>query len=319
MLQQILDSQKVIVTKIRETVVDLGTTGEYNDIEYLDSLLSKGIYNDVVFDRIRILMDVFMTSVKPLMCRRLYELLIFRQMFSDDVTIKKEDIVNIDDVTKSPYASPIFKKTISVSLSECIRFIEAATPVAFRNKLKETLSSMENIRSMLHFFLLSEESQSDYWNSLFIKETHMYVFNTNADSVKQMITRCNTVKSAYNIQEEIIGLIDGGNMSINNFLNQQFDDKHPMMQFSFMIMHEKDLIRIGNIFEQNGIIIDNIYQEWINTEEVLSQPTKQGEETIYIQKRIEDTPIYISAHTSFVPHEINTEFLHIFDLVYSKK
>ena len=38
MLQQILDSQKVIVTKIRETVVDLGTTGEYKDIEYLDSL-----------------------------------------------------------------------------------------------------------------------------------------------------------------------------------------------------------------------------------------------------------------------------------------
>lgn len=265
--EKILSSQGICVEKVSTQLVYCKSDNKLiNDSEsdgslkeFIDSLLSKEIYNDIVFDHTFITMTFKTKSVRPFLYRKLWNNL-------QHIDIPTQTSIQSDDTHDT-----VFTMNASFTLSECLRFIQLATPPIMHAKLKDAKLLFDDVISMLQFFLIANEKYSDnhqneYNTSMFIKEMHMYPFNTNRLSVERIINRSIAIRNVrkYDLSQ-LIALIDAGNMPIDKFINSNITDRKSQncfMQFSFSIATNNELNLMRAISTITPIIsIDNIYEE----------------------------------------------------------
>lgn len=188
---------------------------------FVEGLLAKQIMNDDLFDKI--MFPVMIANDD----QDLLTGLLYRRMW-ETTYLKRLTYISYYDIDKERY-------NVNLSLSEAIGYIYAATPPIIRNKIPDSIKSIDAILQTLRYFLIEDESgYIDTYVSLFKHHIRMEMFDTtwniNTDAVDMLRNRQDGVKN-----KSLVCAILHASVSFRELLNGVNTDNSssPIVQLMF--------------------------------------------------------------------------------------
>lgn len=209
--------------------------------QFVNDLLSKKIFNDRVFENYFFSASVILDSPVQLFYRTLWEQVYLKQ--SDSITV----------ITKDNHIQ------LRMSMSECIQYIQQATPPAFKEQLETELTSVDAVYDMLKLYLMEKSDRSALNMTLFYRVFHLEIFETNfRPNIKKIAFARERVKEYQH--GEILGLVDVSSKSIAEIIEDtKWDQLKTYVQMTFHVDTEDDMIRLYHYLWKNDIEICDLY------------------------------------------------------------
>jgi hypothetical protein len=212
--------------------------------QFVDDLLKRHIFNDRLFETYCFTANVILDSPVQLFYRTLWE----------QVYLKTKDAVMVISKDNSVQ--------LRLSMSECIQYIQKATPPAFQDKLKDELTSVQSVYDMMNMYLMDTKSDRYGFNlTLFYRVFHLEIFETNfiPDYKKIAFARDRIKEYPYG---EILGLVDVSSKSIAEIIaDTKWDQLKTYVQMTFHVDTEDDIVRLYHYLWKNDLEICDLHCE----------------------------------------------------------
>lgn len=142
----------------------LGINALKYDTNFIDPLLSKGISDDYLFDRVFIKIRIKRTAADIVnwFYRLLWESCYIKSTITSNVVQPDKDTLNV-----------------IISLSEAIAFIKAATPPLMQSRIPTAIVSVDEIIKTLNTFLCEDnKGEEQHYIDIFKSTIRLKVFDT---------------------------------------------------------------------------------------------------------------------------------------------
>lgn len=254
----------MIIKEIGENLVrDPLREHEPSAAKFIDCLLKRQVFNDVLFEEYWFPIKIQLDSISQWLYRKLWEEVYLRRVRR-----------------YHPNGTEI---TMNCSLSECIQFIQAATPPRLQDQLPASLTSTKAIYDLMKLFLMEDNSgQQDYYLSLFRRIMHLEPFET---AWKPNIQQMKTVRKKF--PTGVALFVDTATLSLSAIKRSDLAvDRVDWIQLTIHAA-EDDLYNLNKFLIYNHLIITNLFMD--------------------------ESGLYVSAYTDHISGDLQDAIVKIYD------
>lgn len=211
------------------------TDAHGKEIQFINMLIKKQIFNDDVFENHFITADVILDSPVQVFYRTFWEKMYLK---------RKESTIIMRNKTAK----------IKMSISECIQYLQEITPPNLRDLLTQNMKSVDAIHKMMVDFLKNEDDpQHPYYLTKFYEVFHMNLFN-NAwiPDYKKIAFARNIVK------DEILCLVDASTESIDMICNGSHNISNNFIQVTFHVDTDEAIEKLYSYLWHTGMTITGL-------------------------------------------------------------
>lgn len=210
--------------------------GSTSEINFIDQLIQKRIFNDALFEEIFIQASVILDSPVQMFYRKLWETAYLKRPYSTDVMNDKHAIV-------------------MMSISECIQYLQEITPPKMRNLLDDNMTSVKSIQQMMTDFLTNTDDKLyPYYLTKFYDVFHLNIFENAWIPDYKKIAFARKI-----VQDDILCLVDASSISIQTIIEEPHNIKSDVwIQLNFHCDTEDGMENLYRFIGNNDIHISGV-------------------------------------------------------------